>query len=90
MVRLAEAGAFNWTGEKHDRRTAVWRAERAGQSPGPLFENVPDAYEIDESSPLISMTIDERLIADFFDYGIHDWTASDGISPRRDEESRYS
>lgn len=65
MVRLAEAGAFNWTGEKHDRRTAVWRAERAGQSPGPLFENVPDAYEIDESSPLISMTIDERLIADF-------------------------
>jgi error-prone DNA polymerase len=63
---LAKAGAFNWTGTKHDRRTALWRAERAGQSAGPLFENIPDEYEIDASSPLLSMTIDERLVADFF------------------------
>jgi error-prone DNA polymerase len=66
LTVLAKAGAFNWTGEKHDRRTALWRAERAGQSVGPLFENIPDEYEIDASSPLLSMTIDERLVADFF------------------------
>jgi error-prone DNA polymerase len=66
LAQLANAGAFNRTGEKHDRRTALWRAERAGQSIGPLFENVPDEFEIDLSSPLLSMTIDERLVADFF------------------------
>jgi error-prone DNA polymerase len=66
LTLLAKAGAFNWTGKKHDRRTALWRAERAGQSAGPLFENVPDQYEINDSSPLLSMTIDERLVADFF------------------------
>ena len=66
LAFLAKAGAFNWTGKKHDRRTALWRAERAGQSAGPLFENIPDEYEINDSSPLLSMTIDERLVADFF------------------------
>jgi error-prone DNA polymerase len=66
LTLLAKAGAFNWTGKKHDRRTALWRAERAGQSVGPLFESIPDEFEIDETSPLLSMTIDERLVADFF------------------------
>ncbi len=66
LTLLAKAGAFNWTGEKHDRRTALWRAERAGQSAGPLFENIPDEFEIDASAPLLSMTIDERMVADFF------------------------
>lgn len=66
LVLLAKAGAFNWTGRKHDRRTALWRAERAGQSVGTLFESIPDEYEINDSSPLLSMTIDERLVADFF------------------------
>jgi error-prone DNA polymerase len=66
LALLAKAGAFNWTGKKHDRRTALWRAERAGQSAGPLFENIPDEYEINDSSPLLSMTIEERLVADFF------------------------
>jgi DNA polymerase III alpha subunit len=66
---LAEAGAFNWTGKKHDRRTALWRAERAGQNVGPLFQNIPDEFEIDASSPLLTMTVDERLVADFFTTG---------------------
>jgi error-prone DNA polymerase len=66
LTLLAKAGAFNWTGKKHDRRTALWRAERAGQRVGPLFENIPDAHEINDSSPLLSMSIDERLVADFF------------------------
>lgn len=66
LTQLANAGALNWIGEKHDRRTALWRAERAGQSVGPLFEHIPDQFEIDASSPLLSMTMDERLVADFF------------------------
>jgi error-prone DNA polymerase len=41
------------------------RAERAGQSVGPLFENIPDKFEIDAGAPLVSLTIDERLVGDF-------------------------
>ena len=66
LTRLAKAGAFNWTGEKHDRRAALWRAERAGQSVGSLFEHIADEFEIDAFAPLLSMTVDERLVADFF------------------------
>ncbi|HYK36110.1 error-prone DNA polymerase, partial [Alloacidobacterium sp.] len=65
LTLLARVGALNWTGEKHHRRTALWRAERAGQPVGPLFENVPDAYEADTSVPLAAMTTEERLVADF-------------------------
>ena len=65
LALLAEAGACNWTGDKHDRRTALWRAERAGQNAGPLFENVPDTSEMGAASPLPSMTVEERLVADF-------------------------
>ena len=66
LTLLAKAGAFNWTGEKHDRRTALWRAERAGQDVGPLFANIPDAFEIDLSAPLVSMAVNDRIVADFF------------------------
>ncbi len=69
LALLAKAGVLNWTGGKHDRRTALWRAERAGQSVGPLLENIPDEFEIDIASPLLSMTLDERLVADFFATG---------------------
>ena len=50
LTLLAKAGAFNWTGEKHHRRTALWRAERAGQVSGPLFENIPDEHELETLS----------------------------------------
>ena len=46
LTLLAKAGAFNWTGNKHHRRTALWRAERAGQSVGPLFDNIADEHEL--------------------------------------------
>jgi error-prone DNA polymerase len=70
LALLAKAGAFNWTGEKHHRRTALWRAERAGQSAGPLFEDVPDEQEKETSTPLRSMTTEERLVADFDSTGL--------------------
>jgi len=69
LTLLAKAGALNWTGDKHDRRTAQWRAERAGRSVGPLFENVPDQFERDAASPLLPMTAEERLVADFLHTG---------------------
>jgi error-prone DNA polymerase len=67
---LAKVGAFNWTGEKHHRRTALWRAERAGQSVGPLFATIPDEHELEKSAPLLPMTTEERLVADFRDTGL--------------------
>jgi error-prone DNA polymerase len=70
LILLAKAGALNWTGEKHHRRTALWRAERAGQSAGPLFENVPDSYEADASEPLSVMSTEERLVTDFRSTGL--------------------
>jgi error-prone DNA polymerase len=70
LTLLAKTGALNWTGEKHHRRTALWRAERAGQAVGPLFENAPDAYEADTSAPLAAMNTEERLVADFRGTGL--------------------
>jgi error-prone DNA polymerase len=70
LILLAKAGALNWTGEKHHRRTALWRAERAGEPAGPLFENVPDAYEADALAPLAAMSIEERLVADYGGTGL--------------------
>jgi len=70
LTLLAKAGAFNWTGEKHHRRTALWRVERAGQSVGPLFENIPDEHELETSAPLLPMTTEERLVADFSGTGL--------------------
>jgi error-prone DNA polymerase len=70
LILLAKAGALNWAGKKHHRRTALWHAERAGQSAGPLFENVPDAYEADTLTPLAAMSTEERLVADFRGTGL--------------------
>ena len=70
LTLLAKVGAFNWTGEKHHRRTALWRAERAGQSVGPLFEDVPDEHELATATPLRTMTTEERLVADFSGTGL--------------------
>jgi error-prone DNA polymerase len=70
LTLLAKAGAFNWTGEKHHRRTALWNAERAGQSAGPLFEHVLDEHELQIAAPLRPMTTEERLVADFVSTGV--------------------
>jgi error-prone DNA polymerase len=70
LTLLAKAGAFNWVGEKHHRRTALWRAERAGQSAKPLFEKIPDQHETETSAPLLAMTTQERLTADFKSTGL--------------------
>ncbi len=70
LILLAKAGAFNWTGEKHHRRTALWNAERAGQCAGPLFENIADEHELQAIAPLRPMSTTERLAADFESTGV--------------------
>ena len=69
LTLLARIGAFNWTGEKHHRRAALWRAERAGQRAGPLFEMDLDENEL-VAAPLRPMSTDERLTADFSGTGL--------------------
>ena len=50
-------------GEKvFHRRDALWQVERAVRWSGPLLDELP---EIDGESPLVAMTQEERLVADF-------------------------
>ena len=44
------------------RRDALWQVERAVRWSGPLLDELP---EINEESPLVAMTHEERLMADF-------------------------
>jgi error-prone DNA polymerase len=67
---LAHAGALNWLNRSPDqqhRRAAMWDAERAMRPAGPLFETL----EQDESgTPLVRMTDEERLVADYLSTGL--------------------
>ncbi len=67
LVSLSEIGALNSLGKAVHRRTALWQVERAVRSAGPLLNSVPD--ESDES-PLLKMTNEERLVADFRGSGL--------------------
>jgi error-prone DNA polymerase len=50
-------------GEKiFHRRDALWQVERAVRWSGPLLDELP---EMDGESPLVAMTDEERLVADF-------------------------
>ncbi len=40
LLLLAKNWSAQLDGKEHHRRAALWRAERAGQSAGSLFENV--------------------------------------------------
>jgi error-prone DNA polymerase len=62
---LAEIGALN--GLAPERRSALWEAERAARSTGPLLEVIRPE---DERSPLAPMTPAERVIADYRGTGL--------------------
>ena len=66
MNMLAEVGALNPLREIH-RRDALWMAERAVRSVGPLLEPLET---IEGASPLARMTTEERLTADFRGTGV--------------------
>ncbi len=75
LVKLAQIGALNniarsdtsRIGLRLHRRDALWQAERAARSPGPLLEAVVTP---DDNSPLRQMTSEERLVADFDGTGL--------------------
>jgi error-prone DNA polymerase len=62
---LAEIGALN--GLAPERRAALWEAERAARSTGPLLEGIA---AIADPSPLVPMTAAERLSADYRGTGL--------------------
>jgi error-prone DNA polymerase len=66
LEMLASVGALNGLDAKH-RRDALWIAGRSGRPIGPLLEIVP---ETEPESPLIQMTADERLSADYYGTGL--------------------
>lgn len=67
LALLAKIGALNSFGDVSHRRDALWQVEYAGHPAGPLLETLP---EESASSPLLQMTIEERLVADFAGTGV--------------------
>lgn len=67
LVTLGEIGALNALGKELDRRTALWQVARAGRRAGPLLDRILDESEC---SPLMRMTDEERLVADFCGSGM--------------------
>jgi error-prone DNA polymerase len=59
LLALAELGALNAFGLT--RRSALWQVERAGRPRGPLLR---DADGVPDPSPLLEMTLPERLHTD--------------------------
>ena len=67
LVLLAQIGALNFLDKKLHRRDALWQVERACRRTGPLLETIEEA---DTTSPLMQMTSEERLVADFHGTGM--------------------
>jgi error-prone DNA polymerase len=81
LTALAEVGALNFidcTQRQVHRRDALWQVERAARRPGPLLEHLSatpgDVESFEEitlvESPLLPMTMEERLVADFRGTGL--------------------
>ena len=68
LRKLAATGALNFIQARSvHRRDALWQVERAARMPGELYEQL---FEQDGNSPLESMTITERVDADFRGTGL--------------------
>jgi error-prone DNA polymerase len=82
LAALAEIGALNFIADKRGfhRRDALWQVERAARRPGPLLEEKSEIAEAEVAaengtnvggdSPLLPMTNEERLVADFHGTGM--------------------
>jgi error-prone DNA polymerase len=82
LAALAEIGALNFVGNKSGfhRRDALWQIERAARRAGPLLESCEEQPETAEDlsivnsnarhSPLLQMTAEDRLVADFRNTGM--------------------
>ncbi len=65
IERAAHAGGQDVRAPKN-RRDALWQVERVARDAGPLYEKL----EEDSNSPLVPMTLNERLNADLHGTGI--------------------
>ena len=80
LAVLAAVGALNFISGKYrktHRRDALWQIERASRRAGPLFEMSANTLEdtngdmhSGECSPLLQMSSEERLVADFHGTGM--------------------
>jgi error-prone DNA polymerase len=68
---LAAVGALNGisgeTGAKLNRRDALWQVQKYGSAVPRMLQEIP---ELDESSPLVPMSTEERLVADYHGTGV--------------------
>ena len=78
LTALAEIGALNFVGSKSGfhRRDALWQIERVARRAGPLLETCEEEPEAAQNafsqnhSPLMQMTAEDRLVADFRNTGM--------------------
>ncbi len=69
LVALASVGALNALGAVEHRRDALWQVEQAGRPVGPLLRSATPIQPA-ASSPLLKMSDDERLTADYSGTGM--------------------
>jgi error-prone DNA polymerase len=71
LALLANIGSLNRLGRIEHRRDALWQVQRAGKLEGPLLRQRSDLLQDDtETLPLMRMTTEERLVADYSGTGL--------------------
>ncbi len=70
LVTLAQTGALDDLEQVGHRRDALWQVERASRRAGPLLQAAGDHEEENSVSPLVRMSQEERLVADFAGTGM--------------------
>jgi error-prone DNA polymerase len=71
LLTLAHIGALNPLGSVEHRRDALWQVEQAARPVGPLLRaSIEDGTEDARTSPLRTMTTDERIVADYSGTGL--------------------
>jgi error-prone DNA polymerase len=89
ITLLANIGALNHVAGVSHRRDALWQVERAGKPEGPLLTRSGALLaDPQDPSPLVQMTPEERLVADYSGTGLT--TGRHPMSYRRAELRRQN
>jgi error-prone DNA polymerase len=89
ITLLANIGALNHVAGVSHRRDALWQVERAGKPEGPLLTRSGALLaDPQDPSPLVQMTPEERLVADYSGTGLT--TGRHPMSYRRAELHRQN
>ncbi len=65
--QLSTDDKLKFVGHQVNRRDALWQVERISRPTGPLYQEL---QEMDNHSPLVAMTLPERIAADFRGTGL--------------------